>query len=160
MILKTYENHLCSVSIAASQRLCILRNSWRIFHDRLLLGRCCRGFALHVLEYCSEVWCPAADTHLKLLDRAVSGARFLIGVCLSVTSSICGNVINIYVCCTRTGVTRCTHPLYGALPVPYVPVRVTCSALLAVYLCTSSLWKLAVPQDFYSPSSISVERSW
>ena len=31
------------------------------------------------------VWCSAADTHLKLLDRAVSGARFLTGVCLSVT---------------------------------------------------------------------------
>ena len=32
-------------------------------------------------EYCSAVWCSAADTHLKLLDRAVSGARFLTGVC-------------------------------------------------------------------------------
>ena len=27
----------------------------------------------------SAVWCSAADTHLKLLDRAVSGARFLTG---------------------------------------------------------------------------------
>ena len=32
---------------------------------------------LPVLEYCSAVWCSAADTHLKLLDRAVSGAQFL-----------------------------------------------------------------------------------
>ena len=30
--------------------------------------------------YCSAVWCAAADTHLKLLDRAVSGARFLTGI--------------------------------------------------------------------------------
>ena len=30
-------------------------------------------------KYCSAVWCSAADTHLKLLDSAVSGARFLIG---------------------------------------------------------------------------------
>ena len=30
-------------------------------------------------EYCSAVWCSAADTHLKLLDRAVSGALFLTG---------------------------------------------------------------------------------
>ena len=28
-------------------------------------------------EYRSAVWCSAADTHLKLLDRTVSGARFL-----------------------------------------------------------------------------------
>ena len=50
-----------------------------MFHDRSLLGRCFRGFVLPVLEYCSAVWCSAADTHLKLLDRAVSGARFLTG---------------------------------------------------------------------------------
>ena len=48
-----------------------------MFHDRSLLGRCFRGFVLPVLEYCSAVWSSAADTHLKLLDRAVSGARFL-----------------------------------------------------------------------------------
>ena len=30
----TFENHLRSVSRAASQRLGILRKSWRVFHDR------------------------------------------------------------------------------------------------------------------------------
>ena len=32
-----------------------------------------------VLEYCSPVWCSAANIHLKLLDRGVSGASFLTG---------------------------------------------------------------------------------
>ena len=50
-----------------------------MFHDRLLLGRCFRGFILLVLEYCSVVWFSAADTHLKLLDRAISDAQFLTG---------------------------------------------------------------------------------
>ena len=50
-----------------------------MLHDISLLGRCFRGLVLPVLEYCSAVWCSAADTHLKLLDRAVSGARFLTG---------------------------------------------------------------------------------
>ena len=72
----TFEKHLRSVSRAASQRLGILRKSWRVFHDRLLLGRCFQGFVLPVLEYCSAVWCSAADTHLKLLDRVVNGALF------------------------------------------------------------------------------------
>ena len=72
----TFEKHLSSVSIAVSQRLVILRESWRVFHDRSLLGRCFRVFFLPVLEYCSAVWCSAANTHLKLLDRAVNGARF------------------------------------------------------------------------------------
>ena len=75
----TFEKHLRSVSRAASQRLGILRKSWRVFHDRSLLGRCFRFFVLPVLDYCSAVWCSVADTHLKLLDRAVSGARFLTG---------------------------------------------------------------------------------
>ena len=75
----TFETHFRSVSRAASQRLGISINSWRVFYDRLLLGRCFRGFVLPVLKYCSAVWCSAADTHLKLLDRAVNGARFLTG---------------------------------------------------------------------------------
>ena len=29
-----------------------------------------------VLEYCSAVWCSAADTHLKLLDYVDSGDNF------------------------------------------------------------------------------------
>ena len=81
----TFEKHLRSVSRAASQRLGILTKSRRVFLDRLLLGRYFRGFVLPVLEYCSAVWCSGADTHIKLLDRAVSGARFLTWVCLSMT---------------------------------------------------------------------------
>ena len=34
-------------------------------------------FVLPVLEYCSAVLCSVSDTHLKLLDRAVSGACLL-----------------------------------------------------------------------------------
>ena len=75
----TFEKHLRSISRAASQRLGILRKSYRVFHDRLLIGRCLWGYVLPVLEYCSVVWCSAADTHIKLLDRIVSGACFLAG---------------------------------------------------------------------------------
>ena len=102
----TFGKHLRSVSRAASQRLGIMRKSWQVFHDRLLLGRCFRGFVLPVLEYCSAVWCSAADTHLRLLDRVVSGASFLTGVCLSVNLHIV-DLWQYYVCCTRSGVTRC-----------------------------------------------------
>ena len=104
----TFEKHLLSVSRTASQRLGILRKSWRVFHDRSLLGRCFRVFVMAVVEYCSAVWCSAADTHLKQLDHAVSGARFLTGVCLSVTL----HVVDLWqycVCCIRSGITRCTH---------------------------------------------------
>ena len=74
---KTFEKHLGSAARAASQLLGILRKAWQVFHARLLLGRYFRGFVLPVLQYCSAVWCSAAD--LKLVDRVVSGASFLIG---------------------------------------------------------------------------------
>ena len=35
----TFEKHLRSVSRAASQRLGMLRKSWRVFHDKLLIWR-------------------------------------------------------------------------------------------------------------------------
>ena len=73
----TFEKNLRLVYRAASRRLGILRKSLRVFHDRSLLERCLLCFILPVLEYCSAVWCSAADTHLKLLDRAVRGAWFL-----------------------------------------------------------------------------------
>ena len=63
---------LRSVSRTASQRLGILRKSWRVFHDRMLLGRRFRSFILPVSEYGSAVCFSAAVTHLiKLLDREV-----------------------------------------------------------------------------------------
>ena len=73
-----FQNHLRPVSRAASQRLGILK-SWRVFHDRLLPGRCFCYFVLLVLEYCSAVWCSAADRHLKPLDYVDNGAYFLTG---------------------------------------------------------------------------------
>ena len=75
----TFEKHIRSVSRADSQRLGILGKSWRVFHNRLLLGRCFRGFVMPLLEYCSAVCCSAADTDLKLLDLVVSGTGFLTG---------------------------------------------------------------------------------
>ena len=101
----TFEKHLRSVSRAAPQRLGILRKSWRVFRDRPLLERCFRGFVLPVLEYCSAVWCSAVDTHLKLLDRVVSGARFLTGVVFECYIAHHRSVA-VFVCCIRSGVTR------------------------------------------------------
>ena len=71
----------------------------------------------------------AADTHLKLLDRAVSGARFLTG---GVFECEITHRRSVAVLCMLYKI-RCNqvHPLNGALPVPYVPVRVTRGALVA-----------------------------
>ena len=47
-------------------------------------------------------------THLKLLDRAVSGARFLTGGVFEFTFLIF-DLLQFYVCCIRSGVARCTR---------------------------------------------------
>ena len=45
----TFEKHLRSVSSAAAQRLGIMRKSWQVFHDRLLLLRSFWSFVLPIL---------------------------------------------------------------------------------------------------------------
>ena len=117
----TFEKHLRSVSRAASQRLGILRKSWQVFHDRVLLGRCFRGFVLPVLGYCSAVWCSAANRHLKKTSRPsiqwcpdISHRRSMAVVCM-LYKIRCNPV----------------HPLNVAVPGPYVPARVTRGALVA-----------------------------
>ena len=80
------------------------------------------GFFLPVfLEYCSAVWCSAADTHLKLLDRVVSGVCFLAGGVLNCNLSHRRSVAMS----SMLYKIRCDpmHLLCGALLVPYVPVR-------------------------------------
>ena len=113
-----------------------------MFHDRALLGRCFRDFVLSVLEYCSAVWCSAADTHLKLLDRAVSGARFLTG---GVFECDISHRRSMAVKCMLYKI-RCNpvHPLNGALPGPLVPALVTRGALVAHgYTCPRKIaWML------------------
>ena len=106
-----------------------LRKSWRVFHDRSLLGRCFWGSVMPVLDYYSAVWCSSADTHLKLLDRAVSGARFLTGGVFECDISYRRSVA---VLCMLYKI-RCNpvHPFNGALLRPYAPVLVTCGALVA-----------------------------
>ena len=125
----TFERHLRSISRATVQRLSMLRKSWRVFHDRSLLGRCFRAFVLPVLEYCSAVWCSAADTHLKLLDHAVSGDRFLTKGVFECDIALLRSVA---VLCMLYKIRRNPlHNLIWSLPGPYVPVRVALGALVA-----------------------------
>ena len=100
-----------------------------MFHVGSLLERCFRGFVLLVLEHCSAVCCSAADIHHKLLDHAVSGARFLTG---GVFECDIVHRRSVAVLCMLHKI-RCNrmYPLNDELPGPYVPVRVTRGALVA-----------------------------
>ena len=102
---------------------------WQVFLDRFLLGRYILGSLLPVFEYCSAVWCSAADTHIKLPNRVVSGACFLTGSVFECDIPHCRSVA---VPCKLYKIRgNPIHPLYGSLSVPYVPVRVTSDAMVA-----------------------------
>ena len=90
----------------------------------MLSGYCCACFG-----DCSTVWCSAADTDLKPLNRVVSSACFLTD---GVLERALAHSPSVAVVCMLYKI-RCKpmHPLCGALPVPYVPVRVTRCALVA-----------------------------
>ena len=69
-----------------------------------------------------------ANTHLKLQDRVVRDARFLTAwVCVECDIAYRRPVALLFMLYEI----RCNpmNPLYGALPVPYVSVQVTRSAL-------------------------------
>ena len=109
----TFEKHLSSVSRADSQSHGISRKSWQVFHDRLLFGRCFRFF----LPF--SFW---TDTHLRLHTLSVVPV-FLTGGVFECGIAHRRSVAVLYM----LNKIRCNpmHPLYGAPPVPYVPVRVT-----------------------------------
>ena len=116
----TFEKHLHSVSSAAAQRLGIMRKSWQVFHDRSLLVRSFWSFGMSVLEYCSAVWCSAADSHLKLLDRVVRSAGFLAGGVLECNIALRRSVAEL--CMLFKIKSNPMHPLSGALPLPLLVV--------------------------------------
>ena len=118
------------------------------------------GFCPAVLEYCSAVWCSAADSHIKLLDRAVSGARFL------TRGVFCGDTAHrrsVSVLCMLYKIRyKAMHPLNGALPGPTFIIfeiffYTRCSGHTSVHLCTASLQNIAVEREFYSPIGDPVE---
>ena len=85
----TFEEHLRSVSRAASQRLGILRKSFRVFRDTPLLGRCFRGFVLPVREYCSAVWCSAVlQSGARTGGFQEQGQCFFIGLSCSIPTIV------------------------------------------------------------------------
>ena len=75
------------------------------------------------------MWFSAADSHLKLLDRVVRSAGFLAGGVLDCNLVHRRSVAEL--CMLFKIKSNPMHPLSGALPLPYVPARVTRCALVA-----------------------------
>ena len=138
---RVFEKHLLSVARAASLILCILSKSWRIFHDRFLLGRCLLGFVLAVLEYYSAVWGALKSVVPDLWLDGDNAQRRSVAVLCMLYKIMCKSM----------------HNVCGVQLVPYLPVWVTRSALVthrythAPPRCRTST---AIAQDFHSPLNV------
>ena len=150
----TFEKHLRSVSSASPQRLGIMRKSWQVFNDRSLLLSyfCC--FVLPILEYCSAVWCSTAVSHPKLLDRVVRSAGFLAGRVLDCNLAHRGSVAEL--CVLFKIKSNPMHPLSDALPLPYVPARITRDALVVGFLSRSPRCRTSQYRRTIVPISVSL----
>lgn len=49
-----------------------------MFGDEAIMSKCFNSLILPCLEYRSPVWSPTADSHLTLLERFISSAKFLL----------------------------------------------------------------------------------
>ena len=124
----TFENNLRSVSRAASQRLGILSKSWRVFHDRSQFLK--DSFGVLSCQLWSIVLQSGARLPIhtfKLLDRAVTGTRFLT---MDMFECDIAHRRSVAVLCMLYKI-RCNpmHPLNDAPPGPYVKVWVTRGAV-------------------------------
>ena len=75
------------------------------------------------------MWRSASDSHLKLLDRVVRSAGFLAVGVLECNLAHRRSVAEL--CVLFKIKSDPMHPLSGALPLPYVPARVTRGASVA-----------------------------
>ena len=75
------------------------------------------------------MWCSAAYSHLKLLDGVVRSAGFLAGGVLECNLAHRRSVAEL--CMLFKIKSNPMNSLSGALPLPYVPARVTRGALVA-----------------------------
>ena len=75
------------------------------------------------------MWCSAADSHLKLLNRVVRSAVFLTGGVLECNLAHRRSVAEL--CMFFKIKSNLMHPLRGALPLLYVPHRVTHGTFVA-----------------------------
>ena len=75
------------------------------------------------------MWCSATDSHLKLLNRVVGSAGFLADDVSECNLAHRRSVAEL--CMLFKIKSNPLHPLSGALPLPCVPARVTCGALVA-----------------------------
>ena len=122
----TFERHVRSISSSVTQKIDLLRKSFRIFGDHDVLLRYFNFFILPCLEYCSPVWSSAADSHIKLLDKNLRSCKFLIP---NLAISLQHRHFISSLCMLHKIFHSPSHLLHSELPNLFRPRRVTRGSL-------------------------------
>ena len=118
----TFEAHLRSVSSSIAQKTGLLRKCRKTLGENDAVLRSFFAFILPKFEYCSVVWMSAADCHLRLLDRAINNIKFLLP---NLTIDLHKRRLVGALSFLFKIIDNNRHPLYSALPEPFVAARLT-----------------------------------
>ena len=74
----TFEKHVRSMVSTIAQKTGHIRKCYKTLGNDPTVLKSFFAFILPCFEYCSPVWSSAAESHLKLLDRALNNIRFFL----------------------------------------------------------------------------------
>ena len=117
----TFELHVRAIASKVSQKIGILRKCWQTYQDNSVILKCFYAFILPFFEYCSAVWMSAASTHLKVLERVFTSARFLTQTRINLEHRR-----DVAASCMLFKIlSNAEHPMQSRLPLPADPARRT-----------------------------------
>ena len=118
----SFGKYIRTLASSISQKTGLLRKCYRCFRDSEIIKTSFFAFILPCFEYCSVIWMSAADSHLRLLERALGSIRFLLPdliVDLHNRREISGLCLLFKIFNSEN------HPMKFKLPPPFAPGRVT-----------------------------------
>ena len=118
----TFEKHIRLLSSSIAQKTGLLRKCFRTFACDATVIKSFYAFILPHFEYCAPVWMSAANSHLKLLDRALNSIKY-ISPALSLDLDLRRHVGALSLFFKIVNNTQ--HPLHKVLPDFLNPIRMT-----------------------------------
>ena len=145
----TFEEHIRKMSSSIAQKIGILRKCRKVYEDDSIVKHSFFSFILPHFEYCAPVWCSAAQSHIRLINRCFSMIRFILpDVELDLDHRRKVGCLSLFYKIFNSP----DHPLFGALPNRLVPTRVTrgseqlnSCAILPFRCCTSQFSRCFLP---------------
>ena len=119
----TFEKHIRAITSSIAQKTGLLRKCFKTFQGyRDVVLRSFFAFILPCFEYCMPVWQSAAQSHLRLLDRALNSVRFILpNLNINLDSRRLIGCLSLLFKIFKSD----QHPLNSKLPAPFIPGRVT-----------------------------------